>query len=99
MAKKQGSWEFKLFTSSHSPQNADIALTNIQAICQEWFLDKCSIDAIDLVTHPKLAKEYEIVAIPTLIRLKPLPVIKIIGNLSNREKTLAQLKLTPQGQF
>jgi circadian clock protein KaiB len=51
------------------------------------------IEVIDLVKNPRLAKEDEIVAIPTLVRRLPAPLRKIIGDLSNEERTLVGLQL------
>jgi circadian clock protein KaiB len=50
---------------------------------------------IDLLKHPQLAKEEQILAIPTVIRKFPLPVRKIIGDVSNTERVLAGLDLRP----
>ena len=51
------------------------------------------IEVIDLLKNPQLAKDHQIIAVPTLIRKLPTPVKKIIGNLSNTEKVLVGLDL------
>ena len=54
------------------------------------------IEIIDLLKNPRLARSDQIVAIPTLVRKLPEPVRKIIGDLSNTERTLVGLQLKPQ---
>ena len=51
------------------------------------------MEIIDLREHPQLAREHNIVAIPTLVRSLPVPVQKIIGDLSNKEKVLVHLQV------
>jgi circadian clock protein KaiB len=57
---------------------------------------KYTIEVIDLVQNPQLAKGDQIVAIPTLVRKLPQPIRKIVGDLSNVEKTLVGLQLRPR---
>ncbi len=90
--KTKGIWKFKLFTTPNSKAKSDVAFSNIKAICKERFIE-CCIDVIDLEILPKLAKENQIVALPTLLRTDPLPPVKLVGDLTNREKVLLALKL------
>jgi circadian clock protein KaiB len=50
---------------------------------------------VDLLVNPKLAKGDQIIAIPTLVRKLPQPIRKVIGDLSNAERTLVGLQLRP----
>jgi len=52
---------------------------------------------VDLLENPRLAKDDQIVAIPTLVRKLPEPLRKIIGDLSNTERMLVGLDLKPRG--
>jgi circadian clock protein KaiB len=70
-----------------------IAFDNLRKICEEHLESKYTIEVIDLQKNPQLAKDHQIIAIPTLIRKLPTPVKKIIGNLSNTEKVLVGLDL------
>jgi circadian clock protein KaiB len=70
-----------------------IAFDNLRKICEEHLESKYTIEVIDLLKNPQLAKDHQIIAIPTLIRKLPTPVKKIIGNLSNTEKVLVGLDL------
>ncbi len=67
------------------------ALKNLKFICDELLKGKYKIEVIDILKNPKLARENQILAIPTLIRNLPLPKKNIIGDLSNRESVLAGL--------
>ena len=53
-------------------------------------------EVIDLLANPELARADQIVAIPTLIRKLPPPVKRIIGDLSNKTRTLVGMELVPE---
>lgn len=67
------------------------ALNNLKFICNEVFKGKYRLEVIDILKNPKLARQNQILAIPTLIRNLPLPSKNIIGDLSNRELVLSEL--------
>ena len=69
---------------------------NLKKICQKHLNNKCTIEIIDLSENPELAKEDQILAIPTLVRKLPEPVKKIIGTLANEEKVLIGLEINPR---
>jgi circadian clock protein KaiB len=71
------------------------AFTNLTRICHEELEDKCRIDVIDIEKSPQIAKENQIVAVPTLVKTFPLPMRRVIGDLSNTERVLAGLGLHP----
>ena len=85
-------WVLRLYVAGQSPK-AILAFTNLKKICEEQLNGKYSIEVIDLMENPQLAKEFQIVALPTLIRKLPVPVRKIIGDLSNTERVLLGLDL------
>ena len=64
-------------------------------LCEEHLPGKYKIEVVDLLVHPQLAKGDQIVAIPTLVRKLPEPIRKVIGDLSNVERTLVGLQLRP----
>jgi circadian clock protein KaiB len=72
------------------------ALSNLRDICEQHLAGRYSIEVIDLLLHPQLAKGDQIIAIPTLVRKLPEPVRKIIGDLSNTERVLVGLDLRPR---
>ena len=88
-------WELRLYVAGHTPR-ALVALANLKKICQEHIGDRYSIEVIDLLKNPQLAKGDQILAVPTLVRKLPEPVRKIIGDLSNTERVLVGLDLRPR---
>ena len=88
--KKQ--WELRLYVAGQTPR-AVAAFANLKKICEEHLAGQYSIEVIDLLKNPKLAKGDQIVAVPTLVRKLPEPVRKIIGDLSNTERVLVGLDL------
>lgn len=85
-------WVLRLYVAGQTPK-AITAFTNLKRICEEQLNGKYSIEVIDLLENPQLANEFQIVALPTLIRKLPVPVRKIIGDLSDTERVLIGLDL------
>jgi circadian clock protein KaiB len=87
-------WNLRLYVAGKTPR-AIAAFQNLERICEEHLTGKYSIEVIDLIKNPRLARGDQIVAVPTLVRKLPEPVRKIIGDLSNKEKVLVGLDLKP----
>jgi len=85
-----GTWELRLYIAGFTPRAAR-AFENLKAICEENLKGLYSIEVIDLLKNPRLARGDQIVAVPTLVRKLPAPVRKIIGDLSDRERVLVGL--------
>jgi len=85
-------WVLRLYVAGQTPK-ALTALVNLKKICEEQLKGKYSIEVIDLLKNPKLANEDQIFALPTLVRKLPVPVRKIIGDLSDTERVLVGLNL------
>lgn len=85
-----GTWELRLYIAGFTPRAAR-AFENLKAICEENLKGLYSIEIIDLLKNPRLARGDQIVAVPTLVRKLPAPVRKIIGDLSDRERVLVGL--------
>ena len=85
-------WVLRLYVAGQTPK-AITAFKNLKRICEEQLNGKYSIEVIDLLENPHLANEFQIVALPTLIRKLPVPVRKIIGDLSDTERVLIGLDL------
>ncbi len=66
-----------------------------EQICEEHLQGRYTIEVIDLLKNPTLAQGDQIIAIPTLVRQLPPPVKKIIGDLTNTERVVVGLNLTP----
>ena len=87
-------WELRLYTAGQTPKSL-AALANLKRLCEENLKGKYRIEVIDLMANPRLAKEHQIVAIPTLVKKLPTPLRQIIGDLSDKERALVGLQLTP----
>lgn len=82
----------RLYIAGQTPKSV-AAVQNLERICREHFEGRFTVEVIDLREHPQLAREHNIVAIPTLVRELPEPMRKIIGDLSNTEKVLVHLSV------
>ena len=87
-------WELRLYVAGQSPRSVT-AFANLKKLCEEHLAGRYKIEVIDLLQHPQLAAGDQIVAIPTLVRKLPDPLRKIVGDLSNTERTLVGLHLRP----
>jgi len=85
-------WNLKLYVAGQTPKSIE-AFANLKKICEEHLAGKYTIEVIDLLKNPLLAKGDQIIAIPTLVRKLPEPIKKIIGNLANTERVLVGLDL------
>lgn len=95
-AMDSDTWELRLYVAGQSPKSL-AAFANLKRICEEYLAGRYTIEIIDLLETPQLAQGEQIVAIPTLVRKLPEPIRKIVGDLSDREKTLVGLQLRPRG--
>lgn len=85
-------WLLRLYVAGQTPKSIT-AFSNLKKFCEEYLKDQYRIEVIDLLENPQLAKRDQIIALPTLLRQLPLPLKKIIGDLSNQEKILIGLDL------
>jgi circadian clock protein KaiB len=69
------------------------AINNLRAICDEYLAGRYDLEVIDIYQQPVLAKGEQIVAAPTLVKKLPLPMRRIIGDMSNRDHVLLGLNL------
>ena len=82
----------KLYVAGNTP-NSVIALKTLKTILENEFKGVYALKVIDVLKNPQLAEEDKILATPTLAKILPPPVRKIIGDLSDREKVLIGLDL------
>ena len=68
-------------------------IANLRAICLAHLGDRVDLEIVDIYQNPKLAEADQVVAAPTLLKLRPLPVRRIIGDLSDRTRVLRGLGL------
>ena len=88
------SWHLKLYIAGNTPKSIT-ALNNIKSYCETYLKGKYKIEVIDLLLKPQLAEGDQIFAVPTLVKKVPVPIRKIIGDLSNKEKVLVGLNIVP----
>ncbi len=69
------------------------AIANLRAICETRLQGRYELEVVDIYQHPRLARDEQIVAAPTLIRKLPLPLRRMVGNLSEEERVLMGLDL------
>ena len=93
-ATEPETWHLRLYVAGKTPR-CEAAVANLQRICDEHLAGRYTIEIVDLLERPQLAKGEQIVAIPTLVRQLPPPVRKFIGDLSNEERVLIGLDLRP----
>jgi circadian clock protein KaiB len=87
-------WYLRLYVAGQSPKSL-FAFANLKKLCEQHLAGRYEIEIIDLVEHPSLARNDDILAIPTLVRRLPEPLRRIIGDLSNTERVLGGLRLQP----
>ncbi len=85
-------FQLRLYVAGQTPKSVR-AYDNLKKICEAHLAGRYTIELIDLMKNPQLAKGDEIVAIPTLVRQLPHPIRKIIGDLSNTERALVGLQI------
>lgn len=90
----QEHWELRLYVAGQSPKSM-AAFSNLKRLCEEYMPGRYHIEVVDLLVNPKLARDDQIIAIPTMVRKFPEPIRKIIGDLSDTERTLVGLNLRP----
>lgn len=87
----------KLYISG-TALRSKLAIENIRRVCEDYLPDCCDLEIIDIITHPMLAKEAQIICVPTLIKQSPLPVHRLVGDMSQTEKVLAGLEIGSAGR-
>ena len=85
----------QLYVTGMTPRSTR-AIANAKKICEEHLQGPYALSVIDVYQQPQLAKDAQIIAVPTLVKKLPLPLRRIIGDLSDREQVLLGLKLTPK---
>lgn len=88
-----GDQAFTLFVAGGT-ELAARALSNFERVIRPRIGGTCSLAVVDIREEPRKAREHRVVATPMLVRNHPLPVIKILGDLSHEEVIVAQLGLS-----
>jgi circadian clock protein KaiB len=80
----------RLYVAGHAP-NSLRAIANARTICDEHFAAAHELEIVDLLEHPRRALADGIIVTPTLLKVMPLPVQRVIGNLSDTKQVLQTL--------
>ena len=92
--KKLETYILRLYVAGQTSKSMT-AFANLKKICEEYLEGRYQIQVVDLLENPQLASGDQILAVPTLVRRLPVPIRKIIGDLSNTERVLIGLDLIP----
>jgi len=87
-------YTLKLYVTGQTPRSQR-AIANLKEICAREAEDEYELIVIDVLENPQLAEDEKIIATPTLVKLLPPPLRRIIGDLSDQEKVLLGLDLFP----
>ncbi len=85
-------YTLKLFITGASP-NSVKAINNVKTICEKHLEGRYDLEIIDIYQEPQTAKAEQLIALPLLIRYSPLPIRRLIGNMSDTNKVLKGLEL------
>jgi circadian clock protein KaiB len=84
----------KLYVTGQTPKS-ERAIANLRRICEQELGGQYEMEVIDVLERPQLAEDERILATPTLIKVLPPPLKRVIGDLSDTEKVLLGLDMQP----
>ncbi len=84
----------KLYVTGMTPRSAR-AIENLQTFCEKHLSGRYDLQVIDVYQQPELTRTEQIVAVPTLIKKLPLPLRRLIGDMSDEERVLVGLDILP----
>jgi len=96
MNREESEYVLSLYITGHTARS-DQAITGLRRLCDEQLHDRYKLVVIDVLERPQLAEDEKILATPTLIKVRPLPTRRIIGDLSDVDKVLIGLDLVRRG--
>jgi circadian clock protein KaiB len=89
-----GHYKLRLFVTGSTPRSTR-AIANMRKICEENLSGRYDLEVVDVYENPDATRELQIIATPTLVKILPEPLRRIIGDLSDKERVLAGLNLIP----
>jgi len=92
---KQGKYILRLYVTGLT-QRSTKAIANVKGLCETYLKGRYELEVIDINQQPHFAKGEQIIAAPTLIKKLPLPLRKLIGDMSDKEKFLVGIDLQPR---
>ena len=88
----EGMFDLTLFVTGATDLSAR-AISNVQQLCERYLPGRCHLSVVDLFDHPEQAQRAGVVAAPTLVRNSPLPVRRLVGDMSHTDKVLSGLQI------
>jgi circadian clock protein KaiB len=95
LKREQSEFVLRLYVTGMN-QKSTRAIANVQKLCENYLEGRYELYVIDIYQQPKLAQGEQIIATPTLIKQLPLPLRKLIGDMSDTEKFLVGIDLKPK---
>ncbi len=92
-----GKYVLRLFVTG-TTSRSQRAIANMRKICEEKLAGQYDLEIIDVYENPEATRELQVIATPTLVKVLPEPLRRIIGDLSDKEKVLAGLNLSPAAE-
>jgi circadian clock protein KaiB len=90
--KDKHKYTLRLYIAGQTPRSL-ASVHNLRHLCEEYLAGRFELDVIDIYQQPKMASEAQIIAAPTLIKQLPLPLRRLVGDLSNQKRVLVALDL------
>ncbi len=82
----------RLYVAGMSPRSSR-AIQSVQKLCEEYLPGRYELEVVDVYQHPEAARTQQVIAAPTLVKSLPLPLRRMIGDLTNKEKVMVNLDL------
>jgi circadian clock protein KaiB len=89
-----GQYKLRLFITGSTPRSTR-AIDNMRRICREQLHGRYDLEVVDVYQDPEATRELQVIATPTLVKILPAPLRRIIGDLSDHDRVLAGLDLGP----
>jgi len=93
-----GKYVLRLFVAGATARSRQ-AILHVRRLCETELKGRCKLEVIDIYQQPRLARDYQIVATPTLIKELPRPVRRFIGNLANTAGLFVELSSVEKGKI
>ena len=94
-ASKEGHYSLRLYITG-TTERSNEAVANIRQLCDKFLPGRYELEVVDIYQQPGIAANAQIIAAPTLVKQLPMPIKRLIGNLSDPEKVIIGLDLREQ---
>ncbi|RPI27099.1 MAG: hypothetical protein EHM61_09590 [Acidobacteria bacterium] len=87
----------RLYVAGISPRS-ERAIRSVKEVCEQRLKNRYELEIVDVYQHPESLKDGQVLAVPTLIKQLPLPLRRLIGDMSDKEKLIVGLDLRPSDE-